>query len=64
MQEDLAVGVSPSAALDLRTRALTSALPPTPPPAAATVDALTTENFGGPPTTPRTGQPTVPKKRP
>jgi hypothetical protein len=62
VQEDLAAGLPPSSALDLRVRALTSALPPTLPATAATADALTNENFGPP--TPRPGSPTPPKKRP
>jgi hypothetical protein len=64
VQEDVSVGVSPSTALDLRTRALTSALPPNLPPQAATAeDAPAAPGLQSTPA-PRSGTPNAPRRRP
>ena len=64
VQEDLGAGISPSTALDIRTRNLTSTLPPPSAPAASTADALEQFNFGGPRTTGPPTTPPPPRKKP
>ena len=64
VQEDLGAGVPPSTALDIRTRNLTSTLPPPSAPATTAADALETFNLGGPRTTGPPGTPQPPRKKP
>jgi hypothetical protein len=58
VQEDVGAGLPPSTALDIRTRNLTSVLPPPAAAPAATADAL--EQFNATPT-PRSGPPATPQ---